>query len=256
MYLIQDATDVKFAGLITDGTVQASLNEMLTGKQHYSSQGPLSNAKLSASPFDPPTTMHSSAGPAPGAAAGSRPPPARASAATMPGGGAGAPPVATTAPAQRPAEDARRNSLPPAPPAASTAAPAAPPAAPEGPVRRLSAPAGPPQAPVSMAGVVPPPPGGSPAVATRKVYVTTAVEKGELGIGLDLGKSKTGQAQVLRLKEFPPEAVNPATLCNPPIQVGDVIVAVNGVQCASLAEAVKVIRAAVGLVQLTLEREV
>jgi C-terminal processing protease CtpA/Prc len=88
------------------------------------------------------------------------------------------------------------------------------------------------------------------------VYVTTAVEKGELGIGLDLGKAKTGQGQVLRLKEFPPDVVNPASLCNPAIQVGDVIVAVNGVACESLAESVKIIRAAVGSVQLTFERVV
>lgn len=101
-----------------------------------------------------------------------------------------------------------------------------------------------------------PPSAGSPAPLPRKVYVTTTVAKGELGIGLDLGKSRTGQGQVLRLKEFPPETVNPASLCNPAILVGDVIVAVNGLQCASLAESVKVIRAAVGVVEITFEREV
>jgi C-terminal processing protease CtpA/Prc len=93
-------------------------------------------------------------------------------------------------------------------------------------------------------------------VSTRKIYVTTSVEKGELGIGLDLGKSRSGQGQVLRLKEFPPEAVNPASQCNPPIAVGDVIVAVNGQACDTLAESVKIIRGAVGVVQLTFEREI
>lgn len=93
-------------------------------------------------------------------------------------------------------------------------------------------------------------------MVTRKALVTTCVEKGELGIGLDLGKSKTGQGLVLRFKDFPPEVVNPASLCNPAIAVGDVIVAVNGVPCASLSETVKIIRSTEGVIQLTLEREV
>jgi C-terminal processing protease CtpA/Prc len=85
--------------------------------------------------------------------------------------------------------------------------------------------------------------------------VVTAVDKGEQGIGLDLGKTKEGAASVLRLKDFPPDVVNPASLCSPAILPGDVIVAVNGQPCATFADAVKLIRATgSGKVQLTLER--
>lgn len=244
MYLIQDAMDVKFAGLLTDGSVQQGINEMFTGKQYYNSQGPLSDGKISGSPFDTkPATAPASAAPV----AGSRPPPARASAGAMP---SSVPPSAPAAPAPATTEERRRLSVPSAP------APVMPGQG-DSASRRLSTPASaaaaPPTGPVYMTAPPPPPP-ASPI--TRKVYVTTAVEKGELGIGLDLGKAKTGQGQVLRLKEFPPDVVNPASLCNPAILVGDVIVAVNGVACESLAESVKIIRAAVGSVQLTFERVV
>lgn len=88
-----------------------------------------------------------------------------------------------------------------------------------------------------------------------KRRVVTSVDKGEQGIGLDLGKTKEGAASVLRLKDFPPDVVNPASLCSPAILPGDVIVAVNGQACATFADAVKLIRATgSGSVQLTLER--
>jgi hypothetical protein len=239
VYLIQDAMDVKFAGLLTDGSVQQGINEMFTGKQYYNAQGPLSDGKISGSPFD-----------AKPAAAPARPPPARASAGAMPSSAAPTvPPV--PAPAVASTEERRRLSVPSAP---------APTMPGQGDIasRRMSTPASAaaahPTAPVPMQSAPPPPPPAS--TATRKIYVTTTVAKGELGIGLDLGKAKTGQGQVLRLKEFPPDVVNPASVCNPAIQVGDVIVAVNGVACESLAESVKIIRAAVGSVQLTFERDV
>ena len=209
---------------------------MFAGKQSYSAQGALSNEKVAFSPFHPnPTAAAASASapalaPAPavsrstgGAGAGTSPstgtpmpPPMRSSAGAMPYRGATSAPIPTPLPA-----------------AASVPVPrVAPPPVPAAPAPALA------QADQS----------------TPKTQVVTRVEKGELGIGLDLGKAKTGQAQVLRLKEFPPEVVNPASLCNPAIRVGDVIVGVNGEPCTSRPEAVKVIRAAVGVVQLTLER--
>lgn len=98
------------------------------------------------------------------------------------------------------------------------------------------------------------PPVSSPA--PRKIYVTTFVEKGELGLGLDLGKAKTGHGQVLRFKELPPGVVNPASLCDPPIMIGDVILGVNRTRCDTLSDAVKVIRGASGRIELTFEREI
>jgi hypothetical protein len=91
---------------------------------------------------------------------------------------------------------------------------------------------------------------------TGSIVITTTVEKGPLGIGLDLCKSASGMGQVLKMKEFPPDVANPALLSTLAIQVGDVIVAVNGMQCPSLSETVKVIRSAEGKIQLTLERYV
>lgn len=110
---------------------------------------------------------------------------------------------------------------------------------------------------MSLPSQAPPPvPTTAPPPAPRKVYVTTFVEKGELGLGLDLGKNRTGHGQVLRFKEFPPGVVNPASLCNPPIIVGDVIIGVNRTRCDTLSDAVKVIRGATGTIELTFEREI
>ena len=104
----------------------------------------------------------------------------------------------------------------------------------------------------SAANLPPPPPPPPPS----KVKITTSVVKGENGIGLDLGKGKDGEATVLKLKDFGPGIVNPASLCNPPILPGDVIVAVNGVPCLLFADAVKLIRGSEGTIKLTLERRV
>lgn len=253
VYLIQDSLDKKFAGLLTDGSVTAGINELLSGKQYYGSQGPLAGGgSITSSPFEARPTS----APAP------RPPPVRAGAATMPGQAAA---ITTNSRASAVAADvaARRQSVPHLPPGASNIAAAAPD------TRRMSMPS--PAAPVipshTAATTTPVATSSMPPVAslaqtslpqsdTHKALVTTTVRKGELGIGLDLGKSKTGQGQVLRFKDLPAEVVNPASLCNPPILVGDVIVAVNSVPCASLSETVKIIRSAEGVIQLTLEREV
>lgn len=73
-------------------------------------------------------------------------------------------------------------------------------------------------------------------------------------MGLDLAKSKEGKAVVSSFKELPAGAVNPALQCVPPIKPGDVIVGVNGENCETFAEAVKLIRASSGAVTLRLFR--
>lgn len=116
----------------------------------------------------------------------------------------------------------------------------------------------PPSRPVSMpaaAAAAPATTGTSTAhAAGRGRSFTTAVSKGEHGIGLDLGKTKEGLAQVLKLKEMPLGVANPATTCSVPLAAGDVITAVNNVPCSTFAETVKQIRASEGSVMLTFTR--
>ena len=76
-----------------------------------------------------------------------------------------------------------------------------------------------------------------------KGVITTTVVKGEQGIGLDLSKTPDGGVVIQKLKEMPPGVTNPASLCNPPILPGDVIIGVNGVDCAAFADAVKALKA-------------
>ena len=72
--------------------------------------------------------------------------------------------------------------------------------------------------------------------------VTTSVVKGEYGIGLDLVKSSNGRPCIQKLKEMPAGVVNPASLCNPPIQPGDIIVGVNGKPSGLFSDTIKIIR--------------
>jgi C-terminal processing protease CtpA/Prc len=97
-------------------------------------------------------------------------------------------------------------------------------------------------------------PSGPAAPST--VIINTNVVKGELGIGLDLGKAPDGRVAVQKLKEMPEGIVNPASVCNPPIQPGDLIIAVNGQACGSFVDCVKALRALTGNIQLTLERRI
>jgi len=84
--------------------------------------------------------------------------------------------------------------------------------------------------------------------------IRTSVIKGEYGIGLDLGKDSNGGIVIHRLKDMP-GVVNPASLCNPQIVPGDKIIEVNGEKCYSFPECVQQLRSAVGKITLTLERE-
>jgi C-terminal processing protease CtpA/Prc len=124
-------------------------------------------------------------------------------------------------------------------PQAAAQPPTPPPAAPVAPVNRTSV-----QRP-------------SPAPAAKPSgpqTFTTVVKKGEHGIGLDLGRNKDGAAVVLKLKDLPGGAPNPAAQCSPPIMANDVIMSVNGQSSPSFGDAVKYIRAAVNEVSLTIYR--
>ena len=101
-----------------------------------------------------------------------------------------------------------------------------------------------------------PAPVSVPSTMTNTVpkIIRTNVVKGEHGIGLDLGKDNRGGIVIHRLKEMP-GLVNPASLCNPPILPGDKIIEVNGEKCFSFPECVQQLRSAVGKITLTLERD-
>jgi hypothetical protein len=89
---------------------------------------------------------------------------------------------------------------------------------------------------------------------TGPQLVTTTVMKGEHGLGLDLAKNKTNQPVINGFKDLPNNLPNPARNCVPPIQVGDVIIAVNGESCDSFTDAVRLIRATSGAVTLRVQR--
>jgi C-terminal processing protease CtpA/Prc len=88
----------------------------------------------------------------------------------------------------------------------------------------------------------------------KKYYYRTVIQKGEYGIGLDLGKTEDGRVLVQRLKELPPGVINPASRANPPVKAGDFIVSVQGQTGLSFADTVKVIRSSTGGIDMGLER--
>ena len=86
------------------------------------------------------------------------------------------------------------------------------------------------------------------------VVVNVTVMKGSHGIGLDLGTAADTSAIIRRFKELPPDVPNPALSCSPEIRPGDIIVAVNGIECPSLMDAVNAIRSSGEAVTLSLRR--
>lgn len=87
-----------------------------------------------------------------------------------------------------------------------------------------------------------------------KKIVKTVILKSEYGIGLDLVKTTDGGVAVQRLKEMPDGSPNPASVCNPPVLIGDVIVGVNDQRCTQFVDVVKGIRGCNVRVSLWLER--
>jgi S1-C subfamily serine protease len=84
--------------------------------------------------------------------------------------------------------------------------------------------------------------------------LTTTIRKTAQGLGLDLGKARDGLAHVLKLKDMPEGAPNPAAICSVPLAPGDVICAVNGQKVSSFTDTVRLIRAAADSVTLTFVR--
>ena len=60
---------------------------------------------------------------------------------------------------------------------------------------------------------------------------------------------------IQKWKEMPAGVVNPASLCNPPIQSGDIMIAINGKQTSTFADTIKIIRGLENGVSITLELE-
>jgi hypothetical protein len=95
----------------------------------------------------------------------------------------------------------------------------------------------------------------TPPSSSKPASLKTSVIKGQYGIGLDLGKTVDGRAVVQKLKTMAAGVINPASLCNPAILSGDVIIAVNGNKFNSFPEIVKSLRSCPdGKIELTLER--
>ena len=62
------------------------------------------------------------------------------------------------------------------------------------------------------------------------------------------------RTSIKRFKVLPADVANPAQRAQPPLQVGDLIVGVNGVPCESFSKVVEAIRASPARVTLDLFR--
>ncbi len=91
------------------------------------------------------------------------------------------------------------------------------------------------------------------AVGGKKI-LKPVITKTAHGIGLDIGKTSTGGVVVSKLKDMPDGSKNPASLCNPPVLPGDIIVGVNGVSITDFASVVAAIKGSSSQVELWLQR--
>jgi hypothetical protein len=87
-----------------------------------------------------------------------------------------------------------------------------------------------------------------------RLVLKTTIAKSEFGIGLDLVKTADGGVAVQKLKDMPDGSPNPASVCSPPVLVGDLIVGVNDQACTQFTDVVKYIRGSNVKVCLWLER--
>ena len=203
VFLLEDAKDNKFVGLLTDGSIGNAFGaHMFNGAAENETGG---------NPFassTPPANPHTATPPVPAA----RPQSVQRPASSSPG----VPPVSSR-PALVP--------VAPVPTSRPTSVQTRPPAAPV----RVSSPAGP---------------------QTLRTSITKSVH----GIGLDIAKTPSGGTVVVKLKDLPTGALNPAASARPAVFPGDLIVEVNGVPTTTFAECVKNIRACEKVVTLTLQR--
>ena len=72
-------------------------------------------------------------------------------------------------------------------------------------------------------------------------------------LGLHLGKAPDNRGIVVGFKRMSDEQ-NPASLSNPSILICDVILAVNGIDCPTLEDAVSAVKSSEGSVHLKLQR--
>lgn len=84
--------------------------------------------------------------------------------------------------------------------------------------------------------------------------IETVIIKTEYGIGLDLAQCLDDRAVIRRFKDMPEGVTNPATLCDPPIEPGDVIDCVNGVPCPTIFHTAEAIKKSENIVKLTIHR--
>ena len=77
--------------------------------------------------------------------------------------------------------------------------------------------------------------------------------KGVAGLGVDL-RDNGGRVVVTRLKEMLPGVPHPAKLAKPPLEEGDVVLAVNGAEYSSFKDCVMRIRSAASAITLTVSR--
>lgn len=224
MFLIQDSIESRFAGLLTDGSTSEGISQFFT-----STGAPPVHSAPTVSSF---TThaMKPTALAAQNKANASRTSPIREIAPA---------PAPAPAPVQASNPTIQDNLLAPVIPTATTTTNSIP---------KIVVPEKTTTAPVAAPFTA--------AQPKKHIGYSTIVEKGSLGIGLDLSKMKDGRAAVARFKQFPEGNPNPAALAVPKIMAGDIIAAVNGKACNSFAEAVAAIRSAdAGSLELTFLRE-
>eukprot|EP01006_Ploeotia_vitrea_P033229 TRINITY_DN65344_c0_g1_i1.p1 TRINITY_DN65344_c0_g1~~TRINITY_DN65344_c0_g1_i1.p1 ORF type:complete len:1271 (-),score=14.60 TRINITY_DN65344_c0_g1_i1:160-3972(-) len=95
-----------------------------------------------------------------------------------------------------------------------------------------------------------------PTEDENKFTFTTSIEKSTHGLGLEIVNTVDGGTMIDKLKAMPDGIINPASFCDPPIQHGDVIIAVNGQRSDEFTKTVQYIRAAEGTVNLTILRDI
>ena len=89
----------------------------------------------------------------------------------------------------------------------------------------------------------------------NKVLIETTVMKGDLGIGLEIQRKEKKHIVVTGFKKFPSWTTNPAQMCDPAVNEGDCIVAINGEAVKSFADTINMIKNAPnGQVTLHLRR--
>ena len=252
VFLLEDASDTKFVGLLTDGSMSNVFGNQMFSRQAEYGADTTANSQAAASNNSKPSTTNATS--APSAAPTSNTAPVnntrpvstafpRASApVSVPPRPIVTPPV--TMP--RPTNPVTPVTAAPRPNVASTPVPAPRPVVP------VNSGVRPPAPPVVSSQVAPRP--TIPSTPSGKQIVKVSIVKSEHGIGLDIAKTADGGTVVQKLKDMPPGVANPALACKPAILPGDVIIEVNGEKADSFATAVKLIRASEGTVTLTLER--